>query len=203
MAKPVDPGQGFFTSIWGNIKQILLWLEFLVDTIGTQLQAIDLLKQIVRDDLQEITDELKKIVADEQSFVDRAKHIRVHVIRADKIFSLWEEIRSGDLKTFVTDQIEPLGPTIAKALDDFLQSGRQVGATKTTGPGAAIINFIHKFVVAWSQVAAIVGVLKAIVPILQAIRTKLTEFESIIMPQTNPRVRLKKTISAREGKLHA
>ena len=201
MAKPTDTG-GFFQSIWGNIKEILLWLEFLVDQIGAQIILIQTIKDLVKADLQSIADELKGMVEDEQNFVERVKHIRVHVIRADKVFQLWEDIRSGELKTFFTDQITPLQDTIIGVIDRTLQSGQQVGALKTVGPGGAIIEFIHKIAVAWGQVLVITGILKGVIPILQAIRKKLSEFESIILQQGNPRMRLKGTISARSGKLH-
>jgi len=202
MAKPTDQ-PGFFQSIWGNIKEILLWLEFLVDQISNQITLIETIKDLVKSDLQEITTELRGIVEDEQDFVERAKHIRVHVVRADKVFQLWEDIRSGELKTFFTDQIQPIEDTVIGAIDGFLQAGQQVGIAKTVGPGAAIINFVHKITTAWAQVLVVTGILKGLVPIIKAIRAKLSEFESIIMQQKNPRIRLKKTISARQGKLHA
>jgi hypothetical protein len=202
MAKPTDTG-GFFQSIWGNIKEILLWLEFLVDQIGAQIILIDTIKGLVKSDLQEIITELKGIVEDEQNFVERAKNIRVHVVRADLVFKLWEDIRSGELKTFYLEEIVPLEHTILGAIDNFLQTGQQVGVLKTRGPGGAIIDFIHKIATAWAQVLVVVGILKGVVPIVKQIRAKLSEIESIIMQQGNPRIRLKKTISARQGKLHA
>jgi len=202
MGKPTEPA-GFFQSIWGNIKEILLWLEFLVDQIGAQIILIQVIKDLVHADLKEIADELKGIVEDEQNFVERVKTIRTHVVRADKIFQLWEDIRNGELKTFFTDQITPLSDTIIGVIDRTLQSGQQVGALKTVGPGGAIIDFIHKIAVAWGQVLVVTGVLKGVVPIIKAFRAKFSEFESIIMQQGNPRIRLKGTISAREGKLHA
>jgi len=201
MAKPTD-APGFFQSIWGNIKEILLWLEFLVDQIGAQIILIQVIKDLVHKDLQEIADELKGIVEDEQNFAERVKTIRTHAIRADKVFQLWEDIRNGELKKFFTDQITPLADTIIGVIDRTLQSGQQVGALKTVGPGGAIIDFIHKIAVAWGQVLVVTGVLKGVVPIIKAFRQKFSEFESIIMQQGNPRVRLKKTISARQGKLH-
>jgi hypothetical protein len=202
MAKPEVTG-GVFESIWGNIKQLLLWLEFLVDTIGNQIILIQTIKDLVKSDLAEIKAELQGIVDDEQNFVERAKHLRSHCVRADKVFQLWEDIRSGELKTFFQEQIKPAEDQFLTAIDGFLQTGQQVGILKTRGPGGAIIDFIHKIAVAWTQVLAVVGILKGMLPLVQAIRSKLSEFESIIMQQGNPRVRLKKTISAREGKLHA
>jgi hypothetical protein len=125
------------------------------------------------------------------------------VIRADKVFQLWEDIRSGELKTFLIEQITPLQNNVLGSIDSFLQTGQQVGALKTVGPGGAIINFVHKIAAAWAQVLVVVGILKGVLPIIKAIRAKLSEFESIIMQQGNPRIRLKGTISARQGKLHA
>jgi hypothetical protein len=202
MAKPTDTG-GLFQSIWGNIKEILLWLEFLVDQIGLQIIVVQTVKDLVKTEIEAIRTELQGIVDDEQNFVERAKNIRTHVIRADKVFQLWEEIRSGELKTFLKDQLEPLETGVLGAFDGFLQSGQQVGVLKTRGPGGAIIDFIHKITVAWTWVLQILVILHGMVPVIKAIRAKLSEFESIIMQQGNPRVRLKKTISARQGKLHA
>jgi len=201
MAKPTE-SPGFFESIWGNIKTILLWLEFLVDQIGNQIIVIQTIKDLVKSDLQEITDELQGIIDDEQNFVERVKTLRTRLVRADRVFQLWEDIRSGDLKAFFLEQIKPAESQLLTAFDDFLQAGQQIGATKNIGPGSAIINFIHKIVVAWSQVLAVIGILKGLVPLVKSIRAKLSEFENIILQQGNPRIRLKGTISAREGKLH-
>jgi hypothetical protein len=200
MAKPIQ-SPGLFSSIWGNIQQILLWLEYLVDQIGNQIVLINTIKELVQTDLHEITLELQGIIDDEQNFVERAKNLRRHCVRADKVFQLWEDIRSGELKEFFLEQIKPIESQLVTAFDDFLQSGQQVGAFKTVGPGSAIINFVHKIVVAWSQVLAVIGVLKGMLPLVKAIRAKLSEFESIIMQQGNPRIRIKGPISARDGKL--
>jgi hypothetical protein len=188
-------------ALFDKIGQIYQWIT---DTYNAILANVDLLlnlKANVEKDYSELLDTLKTLTQDEQEFVDRAKNLKVHLIRADVIFEFINEIRTGELKKFCVDQIGALQTTLTQTLDQILSVGSASGAF--TSKGIFIINWIRKIILIWAAIGVVVETLKGIVPVVQAIKDKLHTFEDVILPQTNPRIRLKKTISARQGKLHA
>jgi hypothetical protein len=195
------PSSGFFGNFFGKIGDLLQWVNDVYSAIVANVDVLLNLKANVQNDMTQLVDQLKELTASQQAFVDRAKHLKSHLVRADVVFEFIDEIRTGELKKFCVDQIGSLQSTLINTLDEIVSAG--TSASAFTSRGIFVIQWIRKLILIWAAIGIAIDTLKGIVPVVQALKDKLEDFESVILPQTNRRFRLKGTISAREGKLHA
>jgi len=200
MAKP-----SLFGSFFGKIADLWNWITETGTAIYSDVELIVNLKSVIADDFTQLIDQFRELTADQQDFADRVKNLKHRCVRADVIYEFINEIRTGELKQFLVDQLDSLRLEWTGSIDDAVQWGQSAGLIKTgqlgtTNPVLKWIQAVLKIVV---SISALVHALHGIVPVVQALKDKLDQFESVIMKQNNPRIRLKKTISARQGKLHA
>jgi hypothetical protein len=196
------PSRGFFGDFFGKIGELVQSIEDTYNAVVANVDVLLNLKATVQSDFAQLVVQLKELTASQQAFVDRAKHLKSHLVRADVIFEFIDEIRTGELKKFCVDQIGTLHSTLTDTLDQLAAVGGQRGSF-LTARGVFVIQWIRKIILVWAVLGVMVDTLKGIVPVVEAFKNKLEKFEDVILPQTNPRFRLKKTISARQGKLHA
>jgi hypothetical protein len=199
MAKPT-----VFGDFFGKIADLWNWITQIGQTIYSDVNLIVNLKSVIADDFAALIEQFRHLTAEQQDFADRVKNLRTKAVRADVIYEFINQIRTGELKTFLVDQLDSLRLSWTGDIDDAVQWAQASGLVKsgqlgTTNPVLKWIQAVLKIVV---SIAAIVHALHGIVPVVQALKDKLDSFEKVIMKQNNPRIRLKKTISARVGKLH-
>ena len=198
------PG-GIFGDFFGKIADLWNWIVQVGQAIYSDVNLIVNLKSVIADDFKALIDQFRTLTAEQKDFADRVKNLKSKAVRADVIYEFINEIRTGELKTFLVDQLDSLRLSWTGDIDDAVAWAQASGLVKsgqlgTTNPVLKWIQAILKIVV---SIAALVHALHGIVPVVQALKDKLDSFEKVIMKQNNPRVRLKKTISARQGKLHA
>jgi hypothetical protein len=196
MAKPTDFFGGMFKALqdfWNSLVSEFNKTLFLVDVLKT-------LQDDVKAEAAEIVNEIKGIETDTNDFIERAKHIKTHVIRVDVAINLVNDIRDGKLKDFVSSLRDEFFPKIQEMLQIVHDTTQQFSSlSKITNISGVVIKLIS----VWSKIEEIVKVIAGVVPILQQIHDKLTELESSILQQSNPRATHKGKARVRVGKLHA
>jgi hypothetical protein len=195
------PSTGFFGDFWNKISEYVHYLELLGKEALLLVGVILDIKAEVNADFEGLLQELKDALQESTDFAQRVKTLRTHAIRADIVFQFIEDLRTGELKKFCVDTLGTMHSDLAHTMDEIAAAGSSLKILKN--PGVGVLNFLSKIITIWSAIATIVKALHGIVPVVKAFADKLAEFEGVIMKQTNPRIRLKKTISARQGKLHA
>lgn len=191
---------GFFDNLWGKIGELLNYLQSLAQAVIDQIELTVNVKAVVQEDMKALVEEWKLATERSLDFADRVKNLRAHAIRADTIFEFVDDIRTGALRDWVETEIGSLQSTFSSTLEEISTIGSQLHILRN--PATGLINWIVAIRKVWVMIDAVVQALHKFTPILQEINDKLATYEDVIMPQTNPRIRLKKTISARQGKLH-
>ena len=173
----------FLDNIWNAITSFLSEIESSVTDVIN-------IKEIAREELASLLKDLKDATKGLEDFEQRIKTLRSHVIRADVAFKLIDEIRTGELRDFVTNTLEDLRKTILTSLEEGIQAGQDLRVVKSSGPinlVKSIINLIQKIYKGYAIVTAILHALHQIVPIVHSIAQKLEDFEKIVMPQDSAR----------------
>lgn len=196
--------QSFFGDFFGKIADLWSWITETASAIYSDVELIVNLKSVIADDFTQLIDTFRELTADQQDFADRVKKLKSSCVRADVIYEFINEIRTGELKQFLVDQLDSLRLSWSGDIDDAVQWAQSSGLVKTgqLGTSNPVLKFIQSVLKIIVSITALVHALHGIVPVVQALKDKLDQFESVIMKQTNPRIRLKGTISARQGKLH-
>lgn len=194
--------------IFGDFFQKLADLWDWITQVGTEIyQTVNLIlniKAVIADDFKTLIDTFRTATAEQKDFAERVKNLKTHCVRADVIFEFINEIRTGELKTFLVDTLDSLRLTWSGDIDDAVKWAQSSGLIKrgTLGTVNPVLRWIQAILKLVGAVAAIVHALHGMIPVVQALKDKVDSFEKVIMKQNNPRVRLKKTISARAGFLH-
>src|SRR5436305_3774012 len=165
-------------NIWQNI------LDFLNDA-WSEVEKIEALKEVVRDDFKELVQTCKDLTQDTEDFKDRIENLRSHVIRADTVFELIEQIRTGEIKKFVVENMVQMESIYNSTLSEFASVLKDLQVFKS-GPSALIDN-IKKIYTVWVGIEKVVVLLNGVVPVLQDLQNRIERFESTIMPQTSQR----------------
>jgi len=160
------------------------------------INEIEQVKSEVKAEFAGLIAVAKEATKDSADFVDRAKHLRSKLIRADLVFKLIEEIRTGELKRFAVDTMRELDGDVAATLTEVVETGRQIGLLKTQ---SAFIHTLLKILGVWLQIKKVVVTLKNILPVIQQVNDKLKEFEGIILPQTSARTKATETYYKRNA----
>jgi len=199
------PKPTIFGDFFGKIADLWNWIVQTGQAIYSDVELIVNLKSVIADDFKNLIDTFRELTKDQEDFADRVKKLKSSCVRADVIYEFINEIRTGELKTFLVDQLDSLRLEWSGSIDDAVQWGQASGLLKTgqLGTQNPVLKWIQAILKIVVSIAALVHALHGIQPVVQALKDKLESFEKVIMKQTNPRIRLKKTISAREGKLHA
>jgi hypothetical protein len=199
------PKPSFFGNFFGKLADLWNWITQVGQQIYSDVELIINLKSVIADDFQNLIDQFRTLTAEQQDFADRVKNLKSKAVRADVVYEFINEIRTGELKRFLVDELDSLRLSWTGDINDAVQWAQASGLVRsgqlgTTNPVLKWIQAVLKIVV---SITALVHALHGIVPVVQALKDKLDSFEKVIMKQNNPRIRLKKTISARQGKLHA
>jgi len=170
------------------LSAIGAWYEELV----RQVEDVLNLKEIVRDELGKVLQDFQDLVKDQADFADRLKHARTSVIRADKVIQLVNDIRTGELRQFVTDTLkgfhDAISPFSSEAADLFQSiTTRGSGPLSVSSFGQKVFDVIRVIARVWRLIAQGIFVLRQIEPIVKELMDRLSDYESIIMKQTNPR----------------
>lgn len=173
-----------------------LWADFLhtIAEIFDISAGIITLKARIHKDLEDIVLVAKGIYADEQAFLDRAKHLKKHVIRADVAFEFVNDLRSGKLKDFVFRDLVFAQSAVADAFDEVVN---ELDSIRKDVPGAGkVFNFalFEKYVQGaraiyqgYEIIQTITNTLRDLKPVLQEIRDVISRYEGVIMPQNSRR----------------
>jgi hypothetical protein len=148
------------------------------------------IKEIAQEELTTLIADLTKATSSLKDFEARVKTLRGRVIRADIAFEFIDEIRSGELRDFVTTTLTDLKSTVLSTLDGVISAGQEFKVVKQSGPiniVKSFIGLIQKIYKGYAIVASLLHALHQIVPIVEKISAKLETFEDIILPQDSVR----------------
>jgi hypothetical protein len=170
-------------NIWNAVTGFLSEIESSVSDVLN-------IKEIATEELSSLLKDLNNATKGLKDFEHRVKTLRGRVIRADIAFKLIDEIRTGELRDFVTNTLGDLRQTILSSLEEGIAAGQQLRVVKSGGPVnlvKSIIDLIQKVYKGYAIVTAILHALHQLVPIVHSITQKLEEFEGIVMPQNSDR----------------
>jgi hypothetical protein len=183
-----NPFSGFFDKIHAFIQ----WIEDAWNGIVALVEDLVDIRSIIEDDFNATVATFKDLTQETQDFAEKITTLKRRVIRADEIFQLIEEIRTGELKEFLVDTLGELKGETQNAFNDALSAGQSLGAFRTGQLGSpnAVVEFVKRIVTVAALLAKFVHALKAIQPALEKINQKVAEFEGIILSQSRPKVKV-------------
>ena len=167
----------FLDDLFGFFQGLFHQSTFVID-------QIEQVKSEVKSEFHTLIEAAKEATKDSADFVDRAKHLKSHLIRADLVFKLIDEIRTGELKKFAVDTMQELDGDVAATLTEVINTGRSIGVLKTQ---SSFVTTLLKILGIWLQIKKIVVTLHNILPVIEQVNAKLKEFEGIILPQKSKR----------------
>jgi len=199
MAPPAS--KGFFGNTWALIKQIFSAIGSFASSFFQQetqfFQFFFTLQDTVSRAKQQL-DDFKQWSIDE----DLMAKWNTRVILVPRVVDAIKELKNEILDTF--------GPKLTALEDDLKQflAGfqPQPPATGAEADAGALTNTTLRIQAVLDQLNKAVNLINALLDFTEQIadiKKKILSLDGFFLQQGNPRVRLKKTISARQGKLHA
>jgi hypothetical protein len=168
------------------------------------INEIENVKSEVKTEFDDIITQAKDLTKESKDFADRVHNLKSKLVRADLVFELLDEIRTGELRNFAVNSYNDLNTNFAQTLQEVIATGQSIGTLRSA---SGLISTLAKILGVWIQVGKIVHTLRNVLPVIQQVEAKITKFEGIILQQTNRRKIEKladgKAIKIRVGKLHA
>jgi len=191
----------FGKNLWSELQTVL-------SSIGSFLSSFFNVWDVSVDDFEAIAADFNTIKTNVQTEIDKLKKLHnpkwktrvINVPRAmEAVHDLIETVRD-DLFGRAEDCITPLHDLIL-----VWKSEKAAIESSLDKPNAMVraSSFLHSVETAIHQVRTAMDAAKDVTELANDITDKLNGLDLIFLQQGNPRVRLKKTISARAGKLHA
>ena len=191
----------FGHNLWAELQTVL-------GAIGSFLSSFFNVWDVSVDDFEAIAADFTEIKANVQSEIAKLQKLhnpawKTRVINVPKameaVHDLIETVRD-DLFGRAEDCITPLHDLVL-----VWKSEKAAIESSLDKPNAMVraSSFLHSVETAIHQVRSAMDAAKDVTELANEITDKLNGLDLIFLQQGNPRVRLKKTISARVGKLHA
>jgi len=192
--------KNFGSAVWDELK-------FVLSAVGSFLSFFTNMWTVSTDDLEAIHSDFLEIKANVQAEIDKLKKLhkpewKNRVIwvpgAMEAIHDMVDLIRE-DLFTRAEAVITPIHDLalVYRAEKASLESSLE----KPSGLARAS-SFLNSVETALHQVRTAMDAAKDVTELVTEITDKLNGLDLIFLQQGNPRIRLKKTISARDGKLH-
>ena len=193
--------KNFGSAVWDELKAVL-------SAVGSFLSNFFDVWTVTTDDIDAIVADFHEIKANVQAEIDKLQHLhkpewKTRVINLPRamtaIHELIDTIRE-DLFTRAEDCITPLHDLVLvyrsekAAMESSLDKPSALARTS---------SFLHSVETAITQVRHAMDAAKDVTELANDITDKLNGLELIFLQQGNPRVSVKKTVSQRDGKLHA
>jgi hypothetical protein len=192
----------FGKNLWDELTTVL-------SVIGTFLSSFFNVWEVSTTDLEQIHTDFTELQQNVKAEVEKIKTFsfqpkwRTRVINVPKaleaVHDIVELIRD-DLFTAFQDVVDPIHDLVL--LYNTEKAQLQSSMDKPNGLVRAS-SFLHSVETAIHQVRTAMDAAKDVTELSLEITDKLNGLDLLFLQQGNPRVRLKKTISARQGKLHA
>jgi hypothetical protein len=190
----------FGKNLWQELKDVL-------SAIGSFLSSFFDTWSVSIDDFDAIVQDYSEIKANLQAEIDKIQnfklepHLKTRVINVpraiDAIHDLVKEVK--DALTDVTDEIiAPIHDLILVWKTESAQLSQSMD--KPSGMARAA-SFLHSVETSIHQIRTAMDGAKDLTELATTITDQLNGLELLFLPQGNPRIRLKKTISARDGAL--
>jgi hypothetical protein len=191
----------FGSNLWNELKSVL-------SAIGSFLSSFFSVWDVSIDDFQAIRADFDLIKANVQAEIDKLKTLHkpewnTRVINVPRAFQAIHELVDlirEDLFTRAQDVIDPIHDLVL--LYQSEKASLQSSMDKPSGLVRAS-SFLHSVETAISQVRSAMDAAKDVSELATTITDKLNGLDVLFLQQGNPRIRLKGTITARQGKLHA
>lgn len=192
--------KGFFADFFPKIQEYIDYVSTVVKTCLVLVETILNIKAEVKQSFTGLVQEFRDALKESTDFADRIKNLRSKAIRADVVYQFIEDLRTGELKRWFEELVETFHSELSATFDAIAADAIALKIFKN--PASGVVKFLAGIAQIFIMIDKAVKVLHGLLPVVQALGQKLAEFEKVIMKQNNPRIRLKKTISARAGKLH-
>ena len=207
MANPLG---GF--SVGQFIKQFgqNLWAELqtVLGSIGSFLQSFFNVWDVSIEDFDAIKSDFDEIKANVQAEIQKLKTLHnpkwkqrvINVPRAMEAVHDMIELVRDDLFTRAEDVVTPIHSLVLAWKSEKLALESSMDKPNALARAA---SWLHSVETAIHQVREAMDAAKDVSELANEITDQLNGLDLIFLQQGNPRIRLKKTISARAGKLHA
>jgi hypothetical protein len=192
----------FGSALWDELKTVL-------SVVGEFLSSFFDVWSVSIDDLSQIHSDFTELEQNVQAEVEKIKHfsfephLKTRVINVPKmveaVHDLVELIRD-DLFGKMKDIVEPIHELVLIWQTESAQLSQTMD--KPSGMARAA-SFLHSVETAIHQVRIAMDDAKDITELALDITDKLNGLDVLFLQQGNPRVRVKKTVSQRQGALHA
>jgi hypothetical protein len=191
----------FGSNLWNELKSVL-------SAIGSFLSSFFSVWDVSIDDFQAIRADFDEIKANVQAEVKKLQTLHkpewktrvIHVPTAFQAIHDIVELIRDDLFTRAQDVIDPIHDLVL--LYQSEKASLQSSMDKPSGLVRAS-SFLHSVETAITQVRSAMDAAKDVSELANDITDKLDGLDLLFLQQGNPRIRIKGTIIAREGKLHA
>jgi hypothetical protein len=191
----------FGSALWDELKSVLSaigsFLQSFFSVWDVSIEDVD----VIRSDFEIIKGNVQAEIAKLQNLHDPAwKNRVIHVPRAIEAAHDLVELVRDHLFTRAHDVLEPLHELV------LLYQSEKATLQQTMDKPNGLVrasSFLHSVETALHQVRIAMDAAKDVSELANDITDKLNGLELLFLPQGNPRIRLKGTISARDGKLHA
>jgi hypothetical protein len=191
----------FGSNLWSELQSVL-------SAIGSFLSSFFSVWDVSIDDFDAIRADFEEIKANVQAEIMKLQKLHkpewktrvINVPRAMEAVHDMIELIRDDLFTRAEDCITPLHDLVL-----IWKSEKASIESSMDKPNAMVraSSFLHSVETAIHQVRSAMDAAKDVTELATEITDKLNGLDLIFLQQGNPRVRLKGTISARAGKLHA
>jgi hypothetical protein len=197
MAKPTGTGKGFFGDLFGKLGAIFTAIgNFLKSFWDSETKFFQFFFS-----LQDSVEKARQQIDDFKHWEFDVDQFRTRVISVPRA---WEQVKElkADVVDLYTGKLQKLEGELKQFLAQFQPSSSPpVGADADALANTSLK--INQVVAALNAVATILEDILDFTQAIDDIKKKLQDINTFTLQQGNSRVRLKKTISARVGKLHA
>lgn len=192
----------FGQNLWAELKTVL-------SAIGSFLSSFFDVWSVSIDDFDAIVADYNLIKMNMQAEIEKIQNFKlephlntrvIHVPRAiEGIHDMVNEVK--DALTDITDEI--IAPIHDLILVWKTESAVLSQSLDKPSGMARASSFLHSVETSIHQIRVAMDGAKDLTDLATTITDQLNGLNVLFLPQGNPRIRLKKTISARDGKLHA
>ena len=192
----------FGKNLWDELKSVL-------SAVTSFLSSFFDVWSVTTDDFAQIHSDFTELEQNVQAEIEKIKnfslepHLRTRVINVPKAIEAvhdFIDLIRDDLFGKLKDVVEPIHELVLIWQTEKAQLSDTMD--KPSGMARAA-SFLHSVETAVSQVRRAMDDAKDITQLALDITDKLNGLDLLFLQQGNPRVRVKKTVSQRDGKLHA
>lgn len=187
---PPPASKGFFGNLWDQVRQWVAWAEALIGAIIDQTELILQAKELVETDLAQALEAIRTATEVADDLEEKIKTLKKRVIRADLIYQLIDDLRTGALKDLFVDDLQTVKDDISGFLSDASAAISNASPSITKSKSNVILDILHKVFQVWAVLGRIAQFLQKVQPVIQDITDLLKKIDDIILEQNRPKLKV-------------